>query len=86
MSSKGWTATELRVIAQDERLWTVDEAAQLLGPPVLEPGQVRHLVTMWQIKPVGVRSRTGVEKRGRQPRVYRAIDLIRAYDALSKAA
>jgi hypothetical protein len=86
VSSKGWTATELLVVDQDERLWTVGEAAQLLGPPVLDPVQVRQLVVMWQIKPVGVRSRTGAEKRGRQPRVYRAIDLIRAYDALSKAA
>lgn len=86
MSKRGWTSAELRVVTDDDRLWTVEEAAQLLGPPVLAPWQVRQLVTMWQIKPVGVRSRTGTEKRGRQPRVYRAIDLIRAYDALSKAA
>lgn len=86
MSKRGWTSTDLRVVTEDDRLWTVEEAAQLLGPPMLAPWQVRQLVVMWQIKPVGVRSRSGEEKRGRQPRVYRAIDLIKAYDALSKAA
>lgn len=86
MSKRGWSSASLTIVAEDERLWTVEEAAQLLGPPVLAPWQVRQLVAMWQIKPIGVRTRSGAERRGRQPRVYRALDLIRAYDAISKAA
>lgn len=84
--SRGWSSAELTLVGADERLWTVAEAARLLGPPVLDVAQVRQLVVMMQIKAVGTRAKEGPEKRGRQPRVYRAVDLIRAYDVLSKAA
>lgn len=86
MSRRGWTSAGLRLVGDDERLWTVEEAARLLGPPVLKEHQVRQLIVMMSIPPVGTRRPVREDKRGRQPRVYRAIDLIRAYDMLSKAA
>lgn len=86
MSMRGWSSVGLHIVDEADQCWTVEEAAKLLGPPELTPWQVRQLVIMWQIKPVGLRPRDGAEKRGRQPRVYRALDLIKAYDALSKAA
>lgn len=86
MTKRGWTSAGLRLVGDDERLWTVEEAARLLGPPVLKEHQVRQLITMMGIAPVGTRRPSREDKRGRQPRVYRAIDLIKAYDMLSKAA
>jgi hypothetical protein len=86
VTRRGWTSAGLELVGDDERLWTVEEAARLLGPPVLKEHQVRHLIVFMQLKPVGTRRPDREDKRGRQPRVYRAIDFIRAYDALSKAA
>jgi hypothetical protein len=86
MTRRGWTTAGLTLVEADDRLWTIGEAARLLGPPVLKEYQVRQLVVMMQLKPVGTRRPDRVDKRGRQPRVYRAIDFIRAYDVLAKAA
>lgn len=83
MTERGWTTDGLALVEPDERLWTVSEAAQLLGK---KPGSVRWLIEELEIEPVGMQKQDGPEKRGRQPRVYRAVDLIRAYDALSRAA
>ena len=80
---RGWTTTGLAIVDQDEHLWTVTEAAPRLDR---RPDNVRWLIRELEIAPVGMQKQTGADKRGRQPRVYRAIDLIRAYDGLSKAA
>lgn len=86
MGQRGWTAQGLTLVGEDERLWTVEEAARLLGPPSLSAVQVRQLIAMRDLQPVGTRRPTRAETRGRLPRVYRAIDFIKAYDALSKVA
>jgi hypothetical protein len=86
MGQRGWTAQGLTLVGEDERLWTVEEAARLLGPPCLSTIQVRQLISMWQLEPVGTRRPDRDELRGRRPRVYRAIDFIKAYDTLSRAA
>lgn len=86
MTKRGWTSAHLTLVEDREKLWTVAEAATLLGPPVLDVTEVRRLISMMRIQPVGTRSQDGPDKRGRRPRVYRAIDLIRAYDMLSKVA
>lgn len=83
MTARGWTAIGLTGVEQDERLWTVAEAAQLLDEPSED---VRYVIRRQKIEPVGTRKKDGAERRGRQPRVYRAIDLIQAYDGLSRAA
>lgn len=80
---RGWTSVNLTLIQPDERLWTVTDASRLLGRPA---GEIRTLINARGIESVGARPQGGVERRGRQPRVYRAIDIIRVYDALSKAA
>ncbi len=86
MTLRGWSAAGLCLVETDERLWTAEQAAQLLGPPVLASWEVRRIIRWMSIQPVGTCKQDGQEKRGRQPRVYRAVDLIRAYDVLSKAA
>lgn len=77
---KGWQA-EVPNLGDDEKLWTVADAAALLGPPQLTVTQVRQLIRLCSIKPVGKR-RTGPRAPGRYPLVYPAEALIRAYDAL----
>lgn len=83
MSTRGWTTVGLALVDEDERLWTVAQAARLLEK---NPGDVRWLIRSLGITPVGMQKQNGPEKRGRQPRVYRAIDLIRAYDGFSTVA
>lgn len=79
---RGWT-TVLMVVDECERLWTVAEASRFLDRPVAE---IRMMIKLRNVEAVGVQKQSGPEKRGRQPRAYRAIDLIRAFDALSKVA
>lgn len=83
MKGKGWTSAGLKTVGDDDTLWTVAEAACHLGPPVLTVAQVRDLVRIARLEPVGKRQ-TGRPTPGRQPRVYRAVDFIRAYEALSQ--
>jgi hypothetical protein len=80
--ARGWS-TILMVVDEAERLWTVAEAARYLGE---REEDVRWIIRRLDIEAVGVHKKTGSEKRGRQPRAYRAIDLIRAFDALSKVS
>jgi hypothetical protein len=80
---RGWTTVGLALVDEHERLWTVADAARFLGK---DADDVRWLIRSLEIQPVGMQRKTGHDRRGRQPRVYRAIDLIRAYDALSKVA
>lgn len=79
---RGWT-TVLMVVDEVDRLWTVAEAARFLDETEED---VRWIIRRLGIEAVGVQKQTGPEKRGRQPRAYRAIDLIKAFDVLSKAA
>jgi chromatin segregation and condensation protein Rec8/ScpA/Scc1 (kleisin family) len=83
MTKKGWSSAGLELVGEDDRLWTVDEAARFLEE---RPEDLRWLIRRLNIPPVGTRRPDRADKRGRQPRVYRAIDFIKAYDALSKAA
>lgn len=83
MTERGWTAEGLVLVEYDERLWTVEQAALLLGKKI---GSVRWLITELAIQPVGKQKQDGPDRRGRQPRVYRAIDLIKGYDVLARAA
>jgi hypothetical protein len=82
--SRGWSSVGLKTVGDDENLWTVTDAANLLGPPKLSPGQVRQLISMMSLEPVGKRRVTVLGRSGRHARVYRAIELIKAYDALSR--
>lgn len=83
MTKRGWTTGHLVLVAEDEKLWTVADASLFLGET---QDEIRAVIRWRKIQPVGTRIRTGPEKRGRQPRVYRAIDLIREFHVIAKAA
>jgi hypothetical protein len=82
----GWSSQGLELVGEDERLWTVEEASRLLGPPALSTALLRRLVAELEWEAVGTRQADRPDGRGRQPRVYRAIDFIRVYEGLSQAA
>lgn len=82
---RGWSSTGLRTVGDDETLWTVADAANLLGPPQLSQAQVRQLIRMLSLQPSGKRRVTPLGHPGRHARVYEAEALIKAYDALSRA-
>lgn len=82
--TKGWTSIGLKTVGDDDNLWTAAEAAVLLGPPDLNPDEVRRLIRLFAIAPVGKRRTTGYRQPGRHARVYQAAELIEAYDKLSK--
>ena len=84
MTARGWSSAGLRTVGDDDALWTVADAATLLGPPHLNEVQVRQLITMLSIEPVGKRRVTPSGTPGRHARVYQAEALIKAYDALSR--
>jgi hypothetical protein len=79
MPRGGWTTGGLPAVGDNPLLWTVEDAATVLGPPELTAAQVRHLVRIAAVAPVGLRQ---VRKNGRSSRVYPAGSLIQAYDAL----
>lgn len=82
--TRGWSSDGLRTVGDDEKLWTAAEAAVLLGPPDLNVTEVRRLISLFNIQAVGKRRTTGHGQAGRHARVFRASDLIEAYDKLSK--
>lgn len=84
MNGRGWTSKGLPTVGDDDTLWTVAEAACHLGPPVLSVTRVRQLVHIANIEPVGQRRTSPHGTAGRYARVYRAIDFIEAYEALSR--
>ncbi len=90
MTERGWTSHDLALVGEDERLWTVEDAVRLLGPPQLTTVQVRQFISImiaWGcLQPVGVRRPDRAERRGRSARVYRAIDVIQLFDQFSEAA
>lgn len=78
---RGYATKSLSVVAvDDERYWTVSDAAKLLGPPELSEAQVRQLVNLCSLSPAG--KRPGGSRR-RHVRVYKAEELIRAYAAIA---
>ena len=81
-TKRGWKAQSLPVVGYDPELWTAAEAAQLLGPPTLTTDQVRQLVRMLGMTPVGKRKTGTGSTGGRHARVYPAEALIRAFEAL----
>lgn len=86
MSGRGWSSQGLRVVADDEALWTVDDASNLLGAAEkkLSPEKVRQLIILFGLEPTGKRRTTPYGTSGRYARVYNSIDLIKAYDTLSR--
>jgi hypothetical protein len=82
--TKGWSSDGLKTVGDDEKLWTAAEAAVLLGPPDLNTTEVRRLVQLFNLQPIGKRRTTGHGQAGRHARVYLASELIEAYDKLSK--
>lgn len=85
MTERGWSSAGLALVEKDERLWTVEEAARLLGAPC-SAARLRFLIDWYAIEPVGTRRPDRIDARGRRPRVYRAIDIIKAYDERPRAA
>jgi hypothetical protein len=81
---RGWSSAGLEIIeAGNSSYWSTREAALLLGDG-LKPEQVRSLIRLAGIEPAG--KRHGPSRRGgRYVRVYAAIDLIKAYEAVSEA-
>jgi hypothetical protein len=78
---RGWTSSHLEVIATtDGTRWSIADAANLLGPPQLTETQVRHLVRLASLEPVGKRFNGS---RRRHVRVYDAQDLIKAYEKVA---
>lgn len=82
--SRGWSSKGLKAVGDDETLWTAAEAAVFLGPPDLNVDEVRRLIKLFGITPVGKRSTNGHGQPGRHARVFRASEFIEAYDKLSK--
>jgi hypothetical protein len=80
--SNGWSSAGLPAAGETAELWTVAEAAALLGPPQLSAAQVRSLVRMASLQPAGKKRTTGQGTPGRHARVYRAAELIELYDTL----
>lgn len=81
---RGWSSAGLRTVGDDPNLWTVTDAARLLGPPELSPAQVRQLVKIFNIKAQGKRRVTADGRSGRHARVYDAQSLIKAYHAIQE--
>jgi len=82
--AKGWSSQGLPALGDDEKFWTAGDAARLLGPPVLTQQQVRALIRMASLTPVGKRRVTEYGKPGRYARCYRAADLIKLFDAVEQ--
>ncbi len=83
-SPRGWSSVGLKTVGDNPSLWTVTDAARLLGPPELSPAQVRQLVKIFDIPAQGKRRVTADGRSGRHARVYEAQALILAYDAIQK--
>ncbi len=81
--TRGWTSVSLPLVGDDEKLWTVAQAATLLGPPRLSVNEVRYLVRIARMEPVGKRRTAAHGKPGRCARVYQAAQFIQAYEDLA---
>jgi hypothetical protein len=82
-SNAGWTSENLPLVAEsDGSFWSVANAAELLGPPKLSEKQVRNLIDLLDMQPVGKRT---AGPRRRHVRVYSAIALITAFEKVAEA-
>lgn len=81
---RGWTTEGLKVVGDDDKLWTVAEAACHLTEPTLSVEGVRKLISLFEIEPIGRRRTSPHGTSGRYARVYRAVELIDAHDAMSR--
>jgi hypothetical protein len=81
---RGWSSDGLKTVGDDPELWTVSDASKLHGPPDLSVREVRNLVKILNMEPVGKRRVTADGHSGRHARVYRASEFIKAYDAIQK--
>lgn len=80
----GWSSEGLEVVdASDPRFWTINEAAERLGPPKIDAGQLRILARIAGLEPKGKR-RGATDRAGRHARVYLAEELIALHDRLPK--
>jgi hypothetical protein len=79
---KGWSSAGLVTVGDNAGLWTAEQAAAILGPPILTPTQVRHLIRCASLQPAGKRRVSPHGMAGRHARVYKAEELIRLYDAV----
>jgi hypothetical protein len=79
---RGWTSQQLEVVSSDDAsYWSTADAAILLAIPAI---QIRNLIKLASIEPAG--KRHGPSRRGgRYVRVYAAIDIIKAYEAVTDA-
>lgn len=81
---RGWSSQGLKQIdADDPNYWSTADAAKLLGPPELTHAQVRQLVHLAGLEPVGKKRVTIQGRGGRHVRVYRASELIKAFNAIA---
>lgn len=88
MTGRGWSAKDLPLVGDDPEFWTIAHAAALLRPPGLTAGEAAALVQALRLqarrlRPVGKRRTVAAGKPGRCARVYKAIDLIEAYEKIS---
>lgn len=89
--SRGWTSTDLKAVGDDDRLWTVADAAAHLGPL---PGddehtpmevtvtKLRNLARYHHLQPAGKRRSTQPGRAGRHARVYPASAFITLYERM----
>lgn len=79
----GWKSEDLPLVGVgDGSYWSVADAANLLGPPTLSEKQVRDLIGLLDMQPVGKRT---AGPRRRHVRVYSAIALITAFEKVAEA-
>lgn len=81
MKGRGWSAEDLPLVGDDPKLWTVAQAAALLGPPRLSVEELRIIAR--KMEPVGKRRTARAGQPGRCARVYKASDFIEKYEKWS---
>ena len=81
---RGWVSDRLPVVNPDDlSYWSTSDAAMLLGSD-LTAAQIRALIRLAGLQPSGKR-RGIARKGGRYVRVYSAVSLIRAHEAIQEA-
>lgn len=90
---RGWTSQDLPVIENDDTLWTIADAARLLGPLPNDPAtlpaeatmtKLRILTRFHRLQPQGKRRTSPPGHPGRYARVYHAADFIDLYDQMDR--
>lgn len=89
--TRGWTSGELPVVEDDDMLWTIADAARLLGPLPNDPPnlpteatktKLRILARFHKLPPRGKRRTSKPGHPGRYARVYHATDFIELYELM----